>query len=471
MGAGRGRSFARLMLRPVAARLGSLVLVVLIALVLSGLGSPLPAGSARDVRDGVGPRPAVTWLSWDGPIGPVTASYVARGIREAVRDGDAMVVLRLDTPGGLDTSMRLIVQDILGAAVPVVVWVTPRGARAASAGMFLVLAAHRAYMAPQTAMGAAHPVGPTGEALPGALDAKAVQDAAALARSLARQHGRDARWAELAVRESLSLSAEEAVRRGLVDGLAASETELLERLDGVTLMVRGRHRVLRMASGPGHVRPITPGERLLAVLSEPTTAMLLVQIGMLGLFLALSHPGSILPGLAGVLGLLLGFYGLGALPTAWAGLALLLLGLGLFVAEAMTPGHGLLGIGAGLALAAGWLVLAVGARAAGWQPDAWLWSGAVAGALLLGGVSLVAARSAWATMRALPVHEQVGRVAMVLEASTADEGTVLLEGERWRARWGAGKPGVGEPVVVTGRSGLVLEVRGTRQEPEGGQCA
>ncbi|MEB3205255.1 MAG: NfeD family protein [Candidatus Sericytochromatia bacterium] len=467
MGEGRGKAAGNLGLpgwQRFRAALGWLRLSLVLA-ILVGVGA---ACAAEVSPRPLGPHRAVTWLAWQGPIGPVASTYLARGIREAVRDGDALVVLRLDSPGGLDTSMRTMVQDMLAAPVPVIVWVAPGGARAASAGMFLVLAAHRAYMAPQTAMGAAHPVGPTGEALPGPLDTKAVQDAAALARSLARQHGRDARWAESAVRESLSLSAEEAVRRGLVDGLAASETELLDRIDGVEVLVSGRRVRLHGDASLSRARGVLPGERVLSVLSEPTTAMMLVQVGMLGIFLALSHPGSILPGLAGILGLLLGFYGLGALPGAWAGIALLVVGAGLFVAEAVTPGHGVLGVGAGLALAAGWLVVAVGARAAGWQPDAWLWTGAVGGGVLLGCLSVLAARSAWGALRSRPVHEQVGRIAMVLESAAADEGTVLLEGERWRARWGGRRPGVGEPVVVIGRNGLVLEVR--RSGPDAGEA-
>ncbi|MBM3260742.1 MAG: nodulation protein NfeD [Candidatus Sericytochromatia bacterium] len=467
MGAGRADAIGRLGL-PVWQRLHAVTWLLRLGLLLAVLGGVGVARAAEAPLMPAAPRRAVTWLAWQGPIGPVASTYLARGLREAVRDGDGLVVLRLDGPGGLDTSMRTMVQDMLAAPLPVVVWVAPGGARAASAGMFLVPAAHRAYMAPQTAMGVAHPVGPTGEALPGPLDTKAVQDAAALARSLARQHGRDARWAESAVRESLSLSAEEAMRRGLLDGLAASEAELLARLDGVGVRVLGRRVRLRGDQALSHARGVLPGGRMLAVLSEPTTAMLLRQVGMLGIFLALSHPGSILPGLAGILGLSQGFYDLGALPGAWAGIALLVVGVGLFVAEAMTPGHGLQGVGAGLALAAGWFVLAVGARAAGWQSDAWLWTGAVGGGVLLGCFSVLAARSAWGALHARPIHEQVGRVAMVIEAAGADEGMVLLEGERWRARWAGRRPGVGEPVVVTGRNRLVLEVR--RGGPDVGEA-
>ncbi|MEB3300091.1 MAG: NfeD family protein [Candidatus Sericytochromatia bacterium] len=418
----------------------------------------------------MGPRPAVTWLRWQGPIGPVTGTYLARGLREAARDGDGLVVFVLDSPGGLESTMRSMVQDILASSVPVVVWVAPSGARAASAGMFVVLAAHRAYMAPQTAMGAAHPVGPTGEALPRPLDDKAVQDAAALARSLARGRGRDAMWAEQAVRRSLSISAEEAVRRGMVDGLAASERELLALVRGREVTVAGRKLRLMGLWALRHDRPTTLGERVLTQLSEPSTAMVLVNLGMLGLFLALSHPGSVLPGVAGLLGLLLGFYGLGALPLAWAGLGLLVVGMGLLAAEAVTPGYGVLGVGAGIALASGWLVLAVGARAAGWQPDPGLWFGAMAGAMALAVLSILLARYGRGRRGLKPVHEQVGRVAMVLEAASSEEGTVLLEGERWRARWGGRRPGVGEPVVVTARHGLVLDVRRTgvnREEAPG----
>ena len=333
---------------------------LLIAALAIATSAPGAAASA--------PAPVVE-VAVTGVIGPASAEYVERGLAHAVREHAQLVVLRLDTPGGLDTSMRHIVQDVLASTIPVVAYVAPPGARAASAGTFILYACHVAAMAPGTNLGAASPVSigftpapPTakdGEKAPPAdvHERKAMQDAAAYIRSLAQLRHRNADWAAKAVTEAASLSADEAKSQGVVEIIAADEHDLLQQLDGRTVSVASGERQLHLAGAT-----ITPFEpdwhfRALSIIADPSVAMILMLIGVYGLIFELGHPGFVFPGVIGAVSLLLGLYALHLLPVNYAGLALMAVGIGFMVAEVFVPAFGSLGLGGVAAFVIGAMML------------------------------------------------------------------------------------------------------------------
>ncbi|MFO6355179.1 NfeD family protein, partial [Pseudomonas aeruginosa] len=305
-------------------------------------------------------------LSVDGAIGPASADYLVRGIERAAEDGAQLVVLELDTPGGLDASMRRIVKAILASQVPVAGFVAPSGARAASAGTYILYACHIAAMAPGTNLGAATPVRlgtpdkpaekpPARDAEP--MARKQVNDAAAYIRGLAQLRGRNAEWAERAVREAVSLAAHEAAAQKVIDLQARDLPDLLRQLDGRSLRVG--ERVLTLATGGATVERQAPDwrARLLAVLTDPSVALILMMIGIYGLIFELANPGMALPGVLGGICLLLGLYALQMLPVNYAGLALIALGLAFMVGEAFVASFGVLGIGGIVSFVVGALIL------------------------------------------------------------------------------------------------------------------
>jgi len=305
------------------------------------------AGSVRVVR-------------WQGAINPVAGDFIARQIGLANREDRAFVLL-LDTPGGLDSSMRQIIKAELSSRVPVIVHVHPAGARAASAGALITLAADFAVMSPGTNIGAAHPVAigpvPSGGKEDGVMATKVVNDAVAYARSIAQQRGRDADWAEKVVRESLSTPAAEALRLGVIDLVADSWRQALEQLDGRSY-TRGGKPLLFAGRGlvPVEVEPDWR-DRILNVLSNPNIAYMLLMLGMLGIFFEISQPGVILPGAIGAIALLLAFFGLQTLPVNGVGLLLILLGIVLFLLEVKVVSYGMLSVGGIVALSLGSLML------------------------------------------------------------------------------------------------------------------
>ena len=293
----------------------------------------------------------------DGVISPASSSYLVRVVDVAERDDAACLIFKLDTPGGLDVSMREITKRILNAEVPVVVYVAPKGARAASAGVFILYASHVAAMAPGTNVGAAHPVSMGGEKMDSIMTEKVTNDAVAYLQALAKERGRNVEWAELSVRESASVDAETAFELGVAELIAENEEELIKQLNGREVKVKDVVIVLDTTQGETREVKMTLRERLLLLLTNPNIAYVLLLLGVYGLFFELQNPGMIFPGVVGGICLILGFYSLHVLPVNYAGLALIVLSAILFILEIYITSQGLLTIGGIVALVFGSLIL------------------------------------------------------------------------------------------------------------------
>lgn len=419
-----------------------------LGLVLGVVAVAAPAVEARAAG-------RVALLEIEGVINPVTLRLIGTAIDRAQAEGSQALVIQLDTPGGLERSMRAIVQRMLNAEVPVVVYVAPTGARAASAGVFITLAAHVAAMAPATNIGAAHPV-----ALGGQVDKEALKkienDAAAFIRTVAQERGRNADWAERAVRQSVSITEREAVRLRVVDLVAESLPDLLQKIDGRT--VRTKRGMVTLATRTAEIRPIEVGlrDRILNIITDPNVAYVLMMLGMIGLLAELYNPGAIFPGVIGGISLILAFFAFQSLPINYAGLLLILFGLVLLVAEIKVVSHGLLAIGGIVSMALGSLML-FEAPEAGFRISWWVilpTVGATAGLFLF---VLTAGVRALARRPLLGAQGLIGQVG-VARGPLAPEGWVTVQGEIWRAVAEAGPIDDGTPVRIVDVQGLTLKV-------------
>ncbi len=402
-----------------------------------------------------GAQAPVSLIQIEGVISPVTLRLVSTALDRAAADRSQALVIQLDTPGGLERSMRAIVQRMLNADMPVIVYVGPTGARAASAGVFITMAANIAAMAPATNIGAAHPV-----AMGGQVDKESMRkienDAAAFIRTVARERGRNADWAEKAVRQSVSVTEREAVALKVVDLVAESIPDLLAKIDGRTVkMAKGS---VTLATRTAVVKPIDIGfrDRFLNVITDPNVAYVLMMLGMLGLFFELSNPGVILPGVIGGISLILAFFAFQSLPINYAGLLLILFGIVLLVAEIKIVSHGVLAIGGMVAMALGSMML-FDAPELGFRISWWVIGTTVAATAGLFLFVITAGVRALARRPLLGASGLVGQTG-VARGRLAPEGQVTVQGEIWRAVAKGEPVDDGASVEVVGVKGLMLTV-------------
>jgi len=430
-------------------RIRRLVIILIGLLLVTSIAVRVQAESSR-----------IDVLTVKGTINPVLVDYIGRSIEQAEDDGALAVIIQMDTPGGLDMAMRDIIQEIVNARVPVVVYVSPAGARAASAGAYITLAAHVAAMAPNTAIGAATPVamGGGGEAaMSDEMKAKIINDATAYIRDIAESHGRNAEWAEKAVREGISATSREALQLNVIDIVAADLNALIGQLDDrqVTLL-DGTVVTLNTQGATVNYVKMKLVEDFLYSIADPNIAFILLSLAMLGITVEIFNPGLIFPGVIGAISLLLAFFSLGMLPVYWAGVLLIVLAFGLFIGEVLTVTFGLFTAGGVISLVMGSLILFKGASPV-FQVDPWL----IATVTII-----IAALFAFVVNRAISVHrkqaktgkeELIGKKALV-KVSLDPEGTVFFKGEYWAAISDKGRVEPGEEVIITKVDGLTLYV-------------
>ena len=411
------------------------------------------------IAPAVGAAPApVAVIEMEGAITPVTVRLVSAAVDRAQAEHAQALVIQLDTPGGLERSMRSIVQAILNSEVPVIVYVAPTGGRAASAGVFITMAAHVAAMAPATNIGAAHPVSVGGGGPDKEMMKKIENDAAAFARSIATERGRNAEWAEKAVRSSVSVTEREAVKLKIVDLVADNLPDLLAKIDGRTVKTVKGTVTLQTKDAPIKKIEVKFRDRFLALISDPNIAYILMMIGMLGIFFELSNPGVILPGVLGGISLILAFFAFQSLPINWAGLLLILFGVALLIAEIKVVSHGVLTIGGVVAMLLGSMMLFDAPETGGLLRVSWfVIVPAVASTAGLVIVGLSFGMRALYRKPTTGVSGMVGEIA-VARTPLAPEGQVLVQGELWRAIAQNGPVAVGEKVEVVGVNGLTLTV-------------
>jgi membrane-bound serine protease (ClpP class) len=431
-------------------------LLVAVAILLASAALLSLAGPAAAAR-------SVSLIELDSAITPVTVRLLASAIDRAQAEGSQALIVQLNTPGGLERSMRSMVQSILGSPIPVIVYVAPGGARAASAGVFITMAAHVAVMAPATNIGAAHPVAVGGGGDKEMLK-KVENDAAAFARTIATERGRNAEWAEKAVRSSVSATEREAVKLKIVDLVAESVPDLLTKIDGRAVKTSRGQVTLATKDAPVTVIEVRFRDRFLALISDPNIAYLLMMAGMLGIFFELSNPGAILPGVIGGICLILAFYAFQSLPVNWAGLLLVLFGVVLLIAEVKVVSHGVLAIGGVIAMLLGSLMLYDSPETTGIRLSWYVMIPAVGttAALVFFAVSM--------GIRALYRPSVTGESAMVgrlgvARSALAPEGQVMIDGELWRALSQDGTVAAGDPVKVAAIDGLTLKVTRSAQRP------
>jgi membrane-bound serine protease (ClpP class) len=419
---------------------------------LAALGLVLALATAGPVG-----AATVSTLQLDGVISPIAVRLVSGAIHQAKAEGSEALVIQLDTPGGLERSMRSIVRDLLGAPLPVVVYVSPTGARAASAGAFITMAAHIAVMAPATNIGAAHPVAAGGGQIDKESMKKIENDAAAFIRTVALERGRNVEWAEKAVRQSVSATEREALKLGIIDLVADSLPDLLAKIDGRQVKTVAGTVTLRTKDATA--RPIDVGwrDRFLALITDPNVAYVLMMLGMLGLFFELANPGVILPGIIGGISLILAFFAFQSLPINYAGLLLILFGIVLLIAEIKIASHGVLTIGGIIAIVLGSMMLVNTPE----LPLAVSWKVIVPVVAATAGIFVFAISAGIRAQLRPPATGSEGLIGQLGQARTPidPEGQVFVHGEIWHAVAEDGRIGTGDRVQIVGVAGLTLHVR------------
>ena len=420
--------------------------VAVAALLMAALAGAAPGHAA----------PPVAIIDLDGAITPITDRLLTTAVERAQADGAQALVVQLNTPGGLERSMRTMAQTILKAGIPIIVYVAPTGARAASAGVFITMAAHVAAMAPATNIGAAHPVTAGGGDMGKEMSKKVANDAAAFARSLAAERGRNVEWAEKAVRSSVSVTEREAVKLKVVDLVADNLQDLLAKVDGRVVKTARGVVTLQTRDAPVKRIEIRFRDRFLALITDPNIAYILMMVGMLGIFFELQNPGVVLPGVIGGISLILAFFAFQSLPINWAGVLLILFGIALLIAEIKIASHGVLTIGGVISMVLGSFML-YDAPEVGFR---------VSWAVIIPTVGATAGLFVWAVsagVRAMRRPQVTGAQGMVGRLAVArgelgPEGQVNVDGEIWRAVAEGGAIPAGEKVRVTAVDGLTLRV-------------
>jgi membrane-bound serine protease (ClpP class) len=402
----------------------------------------------------------VDMVTIDGPIGPVTARIIEKAVDASVEDSAEALVIELNTPGGLDESMRIITRRILNSSVPVIVYVSPSGSRAASAGVFITISAHIAAMTPGTNIGAAHPVAMGGQ-IDSTMEEKVVNDAAAYIRSIAAKRGRNEKWAEEAVRKSVSITESEALKLNVIDLVVTDIRALLDSCDGRKVNLPSGEKALNTGEIEVRKAEISVRDQILQVITNPTIAYILLTLGIWGLFFELSNPGAIFPGIVGGICLILAFFALQSLPINYAGLLLMVLALILFILEVKIVSHGALTIGGIISMVLGSLLLFE-------SPLPYMRASLVVVITVVAGTALFFLVAIGLALRARKRKVTTGGRGLVGEVGVARtalklEGDVFIHGEIWKAE--ADQPiKKGEKVVVTAVEHLTLKVAKKKQE-------
>ncbi len=419
-----------------------LIIVGMLCLALVSLGKTVGLTKGGEVRI----------IELEGPINPGAAAFLIRGLEDAEKQGVELIIIRLDTPGGLVPSMRTMVKGIMNSSIPVVVYVAPKGAGAASAGVMITVSAHVAAMAPGTNIGAAHPVGAGGKDIDKDMSEKVVNDMASYGRGIAQDKGKNADWVEKAIRESVSITAEEAVEKKVVDLVAADIDELLKLLDGREIELQKGKVTLKTKDLVK--TQYEPGFRdaVLRLISDPNIAYILMMIGLAGLYFELAHPGAIFPGVVGAISLILAFYSFQTLPVNYAGLLLIALAIIFFIAEIKVASYGILSLGGVVSLTLGSIMLFedVGVSLRLMAPTI----------VLIGGFFVIVSTLAFRAYRTKPQSGMEGLIGEVgvVEKPIDPEGLVFVHGEYWRAV-SSEKLQPGEKVAVEEVTGLLLKVK------------
>ena len=419
-----------------------LIIAGMLCLALLGLGKTVGLGKGSEV----------TIIELEGPINPGAAAFLTRGLEDAEKSGSELVIIRLDTPGGLVPSMRSMVKGIMNSPVPVVVYVAPKGAGAASAGVMITVSAHVAAMAPGTNIGAAHPVGAGGKDIDKDMSEKVVNDMASYGRGIAQDKGKNAEWVEKAIRESVSITAEEAVEKKVIDLVAADIDELLKLLDGREIQLKQGKVTLKTKDLAKLYHKPGFRDTVLRIIGDPNIAYILMMIGLAGLYFELAQPGAVFPGVIGAISLILAFYSFQTLPVNYAGLLLIALAVIFFIAEIKVASYGILSLGGIVSLTLGSIMLFedVGVSLRLMAPTI----------VLIGGFFVIVSTLAFRAYRSKPqsgIEGLIGEVGIV-QKPVDPEGLVFVHGEYWRAI-SSEKLEPGEMVAVEEVTGLILKVR------------